>query len=97
MNQGDDQDPAEVDQYTEQSAQLLAHASIELINGIRDYTTEALSMSGTPQDVDALLERNLVLEDLVFAFNERVLDHTGTIPLNLTLFLDEVAAPDRRA
>jgi uncharacterized protein YqeY len=77
-----------VEQYTEQSAQELVASAIQLIEVIRRYTDEAVSMHGDSAELSELSRRNQTLAEAVAAFNDRAFVHTGTRPLLLDV-LDE--------
>lgn len=77
-----------VEQYTEQSAQELVAAAIQLIETIRRYADETVSMHGDSAELTELAQRNTVLAEAVAAFNDGVFVHTGTRPLLLDV-LDE--------
>ncbi|GAA0610684.1 hypothetical protein GCM10009547_10910 [Sporichthya brevicatena] len=79
-----------VEQYSEQSAQEIVAAAIQLIETIRSYTDDVVSMHGESAELPALTERNQQLAEAVAAFNDRAFLHTGTRPLLLDV-LDEDA------
>jgi hypothetical protein len=80
-----------VEQYTEQSAQELVASAIQLIELIRRYTDEAVSMHGDSAELSELSRRNQSLAEAVASFNDRAFVHTGTRPLLLDVLDDEIA------
>lgn len=79
-----------VEQYTEQSAQELVASAIQLIQVIRRYTDEAVSMHGDSAELAELGRRNQALAEAVAAFNDRAFIHTGTRPLLLDVLDEDV-------
>ena len=77
-----------VEQYTEQSAQDLVASAIQLVQLIRRYTDEAVSMHGDTAELSELVRRNQELAEAVASFNDRAFLHTGTRPLLIDV-LDE--------
>jgi hypothetical protein len=83
----------EIDDYPEQFSQQTREAldlSVDaLIEGLQRHAKLLSGMRGGSSEMPAVHETNAEVERLIAAWNERVSDHTGTLPVSLQGFDDE--------
>jgi hypothetical protein len=73
----------EIEQFSAASAAALEEAARRLSELALRYASVTSDMRGSTRDVHRLFDLNAELEGAVSEFNERSIDHTGTMPLHL--------------
>jgi hypothetical protein len=83
----------EIDDYPEQFSQQTREAlglSVDaLVDALQRHAKLLSGMRGGSSEMPAVHDANAEVERLIAAWNERVVDHTGTFPVSLQGFGDE--------
>ncbi len=79
----DDEHDDYPEQFSEESRAALQSATAALVEGLQRHVQAVLAMRGGTKETPAVFAINEEVERLVDEWNDRVLDHTGTVPLAL--------------
>lgn len=85
----DDDQPDEIEQYSQESRQELRDVAAALATALERHTAALLEMRSGISTLRALVQLNYDIRQAAAAWDDAVFDHTGTFPIALESFDDD--------